>query len=40
MGFEGGGGGGGPKKYGLKGGGGKNLRCKGGVIKKFLQLLQ
>ena len=40
MGFEGGGGGVMPKKYGFKGGQAKNLRCKGGVIKKFLQLLQ
>ena len=39
MGFEGGGGVM-PKKYGFKGGQAKNLWCKGGVIKKFLQLLQ
>ena len=39
MGFEGGGGVM-PKKYDFKGGQAKNLTCKGGVIKKFLQLLQ
>ena len=40
MGFEGGGGGVMPKKYGFKGGQAKKVRRKGGVIKKFLQLLQ
>ena len=39
MGFEGGGGVM-PKKYGFKGGQAKKVRRKGGVIKKFLQLLQ